>query len=157
MPLRGSARSTPLSPFFGEKGDTVREQVTSPPAPGSASGVRPEVHRHSCPRPSLIPIIKGGPALYRWRARRKILRWYARLKVLDHRLTAATSHENLLAYTAEIQDIEEAVKQARVPLSYADQYYSLRAAVDLVRQRIAAHGAHPTLASKALTATPSFG
>lgn len=104
----------------------------------------------------LIPVIKGGPALYRWRARQKILRWYARLKVLDHRLTAGSSHENLLAYTAEIQDIEEAIKLARVPLSYADQYYSLRAAVDLVRQRIAAHGAHPTLASKAL-ATPSFG
>jgi TRAP transporter TAXI family solute receptor len=105
----------------------------------------------------LIPIFKGGPALFRWRARQKILRWYARLKVLDQRLTTDSSPEHLLAYTAEIEDIEHAVKQTAVPLSYADQYYSLRAAVDLVRQRIAAHGAHPNLASKVLTNTPSFG
>jgi TRAP transporter TAXI family solute receptor len=105
----------------------------------------------------LIPLIKGGPALFRWRARQKILRWYARLKVLDHRLTTGSSAEHLLAFTAEIEDIEHAIKQTPVPLSYADQYYSLRAAVDLVRQRIAAHGAQPNLTSRVLTGTPSFG
>jgi TRAP transporter TAXI family solute receptor len=105
----------------------------------------------------LIPVLKGGPALFRWRARQKILRWYARLKVLDQRLTQDSSVEHLLAYTAEIEDIEQAVKQTAVPLNYADQYYSLRAAVDLVRQRIAAHGGHAPSALSALTNTPSFG
>jgi TRAP transporter TAXI family solute receptor len=109
----------------------------------------------------LIPVIKGGPAIFRWRARRKILRWYARLKVLDQRLTTDASHEHRLAYTAEIQDIEQAVKKTAIPLSYADQYYSLRAAIDLVRQRIAAHGGNlggqPPTAVPALTTGPSFG
>jgi TRAP transporter TAXI family solute receptor len=105
----------------------------------------------------LIPIFKGGPAIFRWRARQKILRWYARLKVLDQRLTTDASHEHLLAYTAEIEDIEQAVKQTAVPLNYADQYYSLRAAIDLVRQRIAAHNGHAPSALPALTNTPSFG
>jgi TRAP transporter TAXI family solute receptor len=106
----------------------------------------------------LIPIIKGGPALWRWRARQKILRWYARLKVLDQRLTLASSPENLLAYSAEIEDIEQAVKQTSIPLNYADQYYSLRAAVDLVRQRIAAHGGHPSTppSMSPLNTEPSF-
>jgi TRAP transporter TAXI family solute receptor len=105
----------------------------------------------------LIPIFKGGPAIFRWRARQKILRWYARLKVLDQRLTTDASHEHLLAYTAEIEDIEQAVKQTAVPLNYADQYYSLRAAIDLVRQRIAAHNGHAPSALPTLTNTPSFG
>jgi TRAP transporter TAXI family solute receptor len=112
----------------------------------------------------LIPVLKGGPALFRWRARQRILRWYARLKVLDQRLTLDSSHEHLLAYSAEIEDIEQAVKKTPVPLNYADQYYSLRAAVDLVRQRIAAHGGHPssgiaspTLTQPALGNGPSFG
>jgi TRAP transporter TAXI family solute receptor len=105
----------------------------------------------------LIPIFKGGPALFRWRARQKILRWYARLKVLDQRLTTDTSHEHLLAYTAEIEDIEQAVKKTAVPLNYADQYYSLRAAIDLVRQRIAAHNGHPLSALTRLPVPPSFG
>jgi TRAP transporter TAXI family solute receptor len=105
----------------------------------------------------LIPVFKGGPAIFRWRARQKILRWYARLKVLDQRLTTDASHEHLLAYTAEIEDIEQAVKKTAVPLNYADQYYSLRAAIDLVRQRIAAHGGHPPTALPPLTNTPSFG
>jgi TRAP transporter TAXI family solute receptor len=100
----------------------------------------------------LIPIVKGGPALWKWRARQRILRWYARLKVLDQRLTTDSSPEHLLAYSAEIEDIEQAIKKTPVPLTYADQYYTLRAAVDLVRQRIAAHGGRPPLS----VTPPSF-
>jgi hypothetical protein len=77
--------------------------------------------------------------------------------VLDQRLTTDTSHEHLLAYTAEIEDIEQAVKKTAVPLNYADQYYSLRAAIDLVRQRIAAHNGHPLSALTRLPVPPSFG
>jgi hypothetical protein len=109
-----------------------------------------------------IPIFKGGPAIWKWRARQKILRWYARLKVLDQRLTIHSSPEHLIAYSAEIEDIEHAVKKTPVPLTYADQYYSLRAAIDLVRQRIAAHGGKLTAsaaasANEALSKEPTFG
>jgi TRAP transporter TAXI family solute receptor len=101
----------------------------------------------------LIPVFKGGPAFFKWRARQRILKWYARLKILDQRLTLDSSADHLAAYSAEIEDIEQAVKKTPVPLNYADQYYSLRAAVDLVRQRIAAHGGRPPLT----IAPPTFG
>jgi TRAP transporter TAXI family solute receptor len=105
----------------------------------------------------LIPIFKGGPAVFRWRVRQKILRWYARLRLLDQRLTTDVSQAHLVAYTAEIEDIEQAVKRTAIPLNYADQYYSLRAAIDLVRQRIAAHNGHGPSPVPALANSPSFG
>lgn len=86
----------------------------------------------------MIPLIKIGPAIYKWRVRRRLLYWYGRLKALESTVGDAASGEVLVAQREEITTIDRAVATIPVPLSFSDQYYSLRAAIDLVRNRLSA-------------------
>lgn len=87
---------------------------------------------------ALIPIFKGGPALYKWRVRRRLLYWYGRLKALEASIASDPDGADHNAYVAEVRRIEEAVAAVPVPIGFSDQYYSLRSAIDLVRQRLTA-------------------
>ena len=86
----------------------------------------------------LLPLFKLVPLAYRWQVRRRILFWYDKLKKLERQIRADRSLTQLDGYRAEIHRIEEAVSVIPIPLAYSDQLYSLRTAVDLVRQRIQA-------------------
>jgi TRAP-type uncharacterized transport system substrate-binding protein len=85
----------------------------------------------------LLPLFKLGPAVYKWSIKRRIFFWYDRLKRLEDRVRLDVTGAQRAAHAAEIHQIEEAVGTIPVPLTYADQFYSLRAAIDLVRQRLA--------------------
>ncbi len=84
----------------------------------------------------LVPALNIAPKLYQWRIRRRILRWYDKLKLLERRVASDRSYERLAGYREEIDAIDEAVHKIPVPMQFSDQLYSLRVAVDLVRQRI---------------------
>jgi TRAP-type uncharacterized transport system substrate-binding protein len=84
----------------------------------------------------MLPLIKIGPIIYKWSIKRRIFFWYDRLKKLEDQVRMDVTGVKREAHTAEIHEIEEAVGTIPVPLSHADQFYSLRAAIDLVRQRL---------------------
>lgn len=86
----------------------------------------------------LLPLFKVVPMLYQWQIKRRILFWYEKLKVLERAIKADRSAAQLALYRDEIHRIEDAVSIIPIPLAYSDQLYTLRAAVDLVRQRIGA-------------------
>ena len=86
----------------------------------------------------LLPLIKVGPWVYKWRIRRRIFYWYGRLKALEGSVSADARNDNLDFHRAEIARIEEAVSTIPVPVAHSDQYYTLRSAIDLVRQRLSA-------------------
>ncbi len=88
----------------------------------------------------LIPLVKILPALYKWRFRQRLLKWYARLKEVeedvsevvpgpDARSAAATLHTKL-------DNIDDAVGRLAVPIQFAEQFYNLRNHLDLVRERL---------------------
>jgi uncharacterized protein len=85
----------------------------------------------------LLPLVRIVPMAYQWRIKRRMLHWYGQLKKLERQIRADRSAGNVAAYKAEITRIDEAVSIIPIPLAYTDQFYTLRAAVDLVRQRIA--------------------
>jgi hypothetical protein len=85
----------------------------------------------------LIPVLKAGPAIYRWRSRRRLLYWYGQLKALESTIVDSEPIDQLQAQRDALANIDEAVAAIPVPLGFADQYYDLRAAIDLVRQRLA--------------------
>ena len=85
----------------------------------------------------LLPLFKIVPWIYQWRIRNRILHWYAQLKRLERRLGEDGSTGARMTYKADIARIEQAVSVIPVPLNYSDQLYSLKAAIELVRQRIA--------------------
>lgn len=91
----------------------------------------------------LIPVVRAIPALYRWTIRRRILYWYQRLHVLERQLIHDGSEVNRVKSLLEVDHIRSAVGRIRVPLSYADQYYDLRAHIELVRERLLSHGEVP--------------
>lgn len=90
----------------------------------------------------IIPLVKVLPWLFRWRVRTRFLYWYGRLKTLESRLIADVAGIEYHEQLAEFMRIDEAVATIPVPLSSSEQYYALRSAIDLVRQRLAAKAGH---------------
>lgn len=85
----------------------------------------------------LIPLLRIAPPIYAWRMRARIYRWYGELKFLEAQIRSrpATEHQALLE---RLNEIEEAANRAKVPLAYANELYTLREHVALVRRE-----AHP--------------
>jgi hypothetical protein len=82
----------------------------------------------------LIPLSRVVPPLYNFRIRSRIFRWYGSLREIEQHLTdGARSPDTLLA---ELDRIDEHVERLPVPLSYADELYSLRSHIAMVRQRL---------------------
>ncbi len=84
----------------------------------------------------MLPLFKIVPMVYEWRIRSRIMHWYAQLKTLEKDMAADGAGERHQEHVSEIQRIDEAVGLIPVPLHYSDRFYELKAAVDLVRQRI---------------------
>jgi hypothetical protein len=81
----------------------------------------------------LIPGLKSIPVIYRWRMRLRILRWYRALLVLESDLNQKMTTEELVA---RLEQIEQTVNKMKVPASFADQFYSLRSHIAIVRTRL---------------------
>lgn len=85
---------------------------------------------------ALFPLFKLGPLLYKWRIRRRLNFWYGRLKALEASVASDATRENFGEYRDEVARIDAAVTAIPVPVAFGDQYYTLRAAIDLVRQQL---------------------
>lgn len=83
-----------------------------------------------------LPLVKILPQVYQWRIRQRILKWYAQLKRLEGRVNADRMMTNFDQHRADIEHIEEAVGNLRVPLRFYNDLYDLKSAVALVRSRI---------------------
>jgi TRAP-type uncharacterized transport system, periplasmic component len=84
----------------------------------------------------LIPGLKSIPAIYRWRMRLRILRWYRALLVLESDLSLNIKSEKREELVGRIDQIEQTVNNMKIPVSFADQFYSLRSHIAIVRTRL---------------------
>ena len=93
----------------------------------------------------LIPLLRIMPPVYRWRIRYRIYRWYRELLTIDPlvREQDAAPPADPAAGLRALERIEEEVAKVHVPLSYADQLYTLRMHMELVRERLEAEAAKP--------------
>ena len=87
----------------------------------------------------LIPILRSIPALYRWRIRMRILRWYRALLALDRDSFHALSRDQREHLCQELDRVEKSVNKMRVPSSFAEQFYNLRGHIGYVRTRLASN------------------
>lgn len=85
----------------------------------------------------LIPGLRFIPAIFRWRIRLRIFRWYRALLALEQDLVAEMSPELTEELLARLDRIEEAVNKMKLPASYAEQFYVLRGHISFVRSRLA--------------------
>ena len=80
----------------------------------------------------LIPLSRMLPPLYQFRIRSRIFRWYAQLREVEDGVGKRPIPELL----DELQAIEARVESVNVPLSYADELYSLRSHIQMVGNRL---------------------
>jgi len=84
----------------------------------------------------LIPGLRLIPALYKWRSRLGIYRWYRALLALEKELFEPGALKRRDEYVKRLDEIETAVNKMKVPASFADQFYGLRGHISFVRDRL---------------------
>ena len=84
----------------------------------------------------MVPLGRIVPAVYRWRARWRIYRWYAKLKEVELELDENSNAEKLTDLLMRLDQIERAVNRINTPLAYTDNLYAFRQNVNLVRQQV---------------------
>lgn len=83
----------------------------------------------------LIPGLKLVPALYSWRVKSRIYRWYGTLIALERSILADPSPEERANLLKRLDDIEAEVNKMKMPLAYAEQFYVLRDHIKFVGDR----------------------
>ena len=99
----------------------------------------------------LIPLSRVVPPLYNFRVRSRIFRWYGLLREIEQQ--HAEGSRPLAALRAELDQLDARIERLPVPLSYADELYSLRSHIAMVRQRLDGT-ASPSSTSSISPATP---
>jgi len=84
----------------------------------------------------LIPGLKSIPAIFRWRIRMRILRWYRVLLFLESELSPTISLEKWNELMERFTHIEQEVNKMTIPASFGDQFYTLRGHITIVRERL---------------------
>jgi hypothetical protein len=84
----------------------------------------------------LIPAIKLVPVLYTYRLKARIVRWYAQLGAVESELSGTPDPARIGDFLAQLDSIEAEISAARLPKWFGEQAYLLRAAIDLVRERL---------------------
>ena len=91
----------------------------------------------------LVPALRLVPALYAWRVKSRIYRWYGALIAIERGALNDTSPEERQLLIEKIDSIEESVNGLKMPLAYADQFYVLREHIGFVRERLTQQGREP--------------
>ena len=82
----------------------------------------------------ILPLSRVVPPLYTFRVRRRVFRWYARLRDIEARAEAgSTPREHLLR---ELDELDRVANGIAVPLAHADEVYALRNNIHATRRRL---------------------
>ncbi|QEW05317.1 TAXI family TRAP transporter solute-binding subunit [Nitrincola iocasae] len=85
----------------------------------------------------MIPLMRVAPPAFRWRIRRRIYRWYKKLRIIDDDLAKPDVPLTLLQSDLElVRSFENDVADTVVPLSYMEEFYNLRLHVAYIRSRL---------------------
>ena len=91
----------------------------------------------------LVPATRLAPAVYRWRVRSHIYRYYGVLMSLEREMRGSPSPEARARVVARLEEITRAVSELKTPPSFGDQLYVLRDHVATVRRRLEQGAAAP--------------
>jgi hypothetical protein len=84
----------------------------------------------------LIPAIKFAPILYTYRLKSRIGRWYEQLAEVEVEMSRQTDPARVGGYVRRLDLIEAEINATNMPNWLSEQMYLLRAAIDLVRERL---------------------
>lgn len=84
-----------------------------------------------------LPLLRIMPAVYSWRVRRRIYRWYGELKYLEEEVRDSppdSSHAG--EFLDRLDRIEDRAFRRTLPLAFQNEMYTLREHIDLVRHTL---------------------
>jgi hypothetical protein len=84
----------------------------------------------------IFPALRLVPALYQWRVRSRIYRYYGALIAVERGAMKITTEDERRALLVELDYIEESLDTLKLPLAYADALYVLREHIGFVRARL---------------------
>lgn len=85
----------------------------------------------------LVPGMRLIPAMFRFRMRFMLYRWYRALLGVERDLLEPRQETGRAELKRRLDQIDDAVNKMKVPASYADQFYVLRQNIMFVRARMA--------------------
>jgi TRAP transporter TAXI family solute receptor len=89
----------------------------------------------------LLPTIRFLPDLIAYKPKARIAALYAKLRAIEREIASTRDVARIPEYVERLDAIEAEVTDAKVPGWYAHDIYALRAAIDLVRERLGRPGA----------------
>jgi TRAP-type uncharacterized transport system substrate-binding protein len=84
----------------------------------------------------VLPVMKFAPALYGWRIRSRIFKWYGQLSFLERELDENPQARARAEWLAELDRIEDRVHRMPTPLAFANLLYTLREHIALVEAKV---------------------
>lgn len=84
----------------------------------------------------LLPLMRVLPAIYTWRVRARIYKWYGELKFLEAEIEESADQPAREEWLARLERLEDRVNHIPTPLMYTNQLYILREHIGLVRSRV---------------------
>ncbi|RZL01702.1 MAG: TAXI family TRAP transporter solute-binding subunit [Rubrivivax sp.] len=91
----------------------------------------------------LLPLSRVVPPLYTYRVRRRVFRWYERLRQVEAHMEEGDAETSELL--DELDELDRVAAQITVPLAHADELYALRNNIERTRRRLLARGSVPQL------------
>lgn len=83
-----------------------------------------------------IPLTKIIPTVYIWLVKRKLFRYYGELRYIDAQLREKSLLENRAQYLDKLNEIEDKVSDLKLPVTFSQYAYELRAHIELVRSKL---------------------
>lgn len=84
----------------------------------------------------LVPASRFLPTMYRWLMRSRIYKWYGALMSVERQMLKGPSAAERVTLIDRINEIDKAVSELKMPVSYAEQLFVLRDHVRMVRQHL---------------------
>ncbi|MDP9606588.1 UNVERIFIED_ORG: TRAP transporter TAXI family solute receptor [Variovorax paradoxus] len=102
----------------------------------------------------MLPLSRVVPPLYQFRVRRRVFRWYARLRDIEAKVDTETlaKEDKRKSLLEDLDQLDRVVNKVAVPLSYADELYALRNNIYAVRKRVLAKAPQAGVAGAATAA-----
>jgi hypothetical protein len=86
----------------------------------------------------LFPLFKFAPAIWSWRMRARIYRWYGELKFIEQDMGKPLDDEQRAAIITRLDEIEKETDGLPLPLAFVDRAYVLKQHIALVREKLRA-------------------
>ena len=84
----------------------------------------------------LLPGLRIIPAIYKWRFKSRLFRWYRELMIIERGLFTQMEPDKRRELLERLDKIEEAVNRMKVPALFADQFYDLRGHIKFVHEKM---------------------